>query len=68
MKEKQLWTCELCNTDYNSKRKAQECEENHKTKFVRIDFKHKPINILPDGFPNRIILEDKDGKRIEYKR
>lgn len=68
MKEKQLWTCELCNTDYNLKEKAKACEDNHKRNFVSIDFKYKPINTLPDGFPNRIILEDKDGKRIEYKR
>lgn len=28
MKEKRLYTCDICNTDYSEKQKAMECEKN----------------------------------------
>ena len=27
MKEKKLYTCEICNTDYTDKEKAKQCEK-----------------------------------------
>ena len=30
MREKRLYTCDICNTDYADKQKAMECEKNHK--------------------------------------
>lgn len=29
MKEKKLYTCEICNTDYADKEKAKQCEKGH---------------------------------------
>lgn len=29
MKEKTLYTCEICNTDYANKEDAQKCEKEH---------------------------------------
>ena len=31
MKQKILYTCEICKTDYADKKKATECECGHKT-------------------------------------
>ena len=33
MKEKVLYTCEVCRTDYANKAEAKRCEESHKRKL-----------------------------------
>lgn len=33
MKEKKLYTCEICHTDYAEKSRCAECEKSHKTKL-----------------------------------
>ena len=70
MKEKKLYTCEFCNTDYADKETADKCEKNHivlKTAvIVRV---YKSIARIPDGCPNKIKLKfNGSDKWIEYKR
>lgn len=34
MKEKKLYTCEICHTDYAEKFACKQCEQNHKTNLA----------------------------------
>lgn len=69
MKEKKLYTCEICHTDYADKRKCAECEKSHKTKLeIKSLNKFKPFSIYSDGFPNSITVISADGKEYTYHR
>lgn len=70
MKEKKLYTCEFCNTDYADKEKAENCERNHKVlETAVIVGGYKSIKNIPDGCPNVIKVKFfGSDKWIEYKR
>lgn len=69
MKEKKLYTCEFCNTDYADIEKAKRCEANHKRlSGIGIQCKYKSINSIPDGMPTSIVVVFEGGKTCEYKR
>ncbi|MGI5948427.1 MAG: hypothetical protein ACOX8K_13685 [Lachnospiraceae bacterium] len=52
MREKRLYTCDICNTDYAEKQKAMGCEENHKLlEKATIVGEYKPIGQFPNGEP-----------------
>nr|DAD99461.1 MAG TPA: Monocytic leukemia zinc finger protein finger, acetyl transferase, DNA [Siphoviridae sp. ctNU74]DAH76820.1 MAG TPA: Monocytic leukemia zinc finger protein finger, acetyl transferase, DNA [Caudoviricetes sp.] len=55
MREKKLYTCEICNTDYADKEKARQCEKKHKLleKAVIVG-EYKPIGMLAGGEPYKI--------------
>lgn len=67
MKEKQLFVCELCNTEYADKKKAKLCEDGHKTKFKIKNMRHVAINNNKTGFPITVTLEAQDGSVRTYK-
>nr|DAR87871.1 MAG TPA: DNA-directed RNA polymerase [Caudoviricetes sp.]DAT97259.1 MAG TPA: DNA-directed RNA polymerase [Caudoviricetes sp.] len=66
MKQKILYTCELCKTDYADKKKATECECGHKTDLKVIDARYKSIKAVTHGFPTKITVRSKDGKEMTY--
>ena len=70
MKEKKLYTCEFCNTDYADKEKADKCEKNHKVlETAVIVGEYKSIGNMPDGCPYKIKVKfNGSDKWIEYKR
>lgn len=70
MKQKTLYTCKYCNTDYADKEKALECESKHKVlETATIVGVYKSINSVQDGLPLKIRVKFKDSdKWIEYKR
>lgn len=55
MKEKKLYTCELCHTNYEEKETALKCEKNHKLldKAVIVG-EYKTMSMYPSGKPYRI--------------
>ena len=58
MKEKKLYTCEICNTDYTEKESALECENNHKLlEKATIIGEYKPIGINHSGKPYKIRIK-----------
>ena len=66
MKEKKLYTCEICHTDYADKNRCRECEKSHNTNLqIKTLGKYKPIGVCSDGFPYSITVSTADGKR-EY--
>ena len=71
MKEKKLYTCEICNTDYADKKKAEQCEKEHKLleKATLIIGQYKPISVYPNGEPYKIRVKfPGTDKFIEYRR
>ena len=67
MKEKRLFVCELCNTEYADKKKAKSCEDSHKTKFKIKNMRHVAINNNKKGFHVTVTLEAEDGSIKTYK-
>lgn len=70
MREKRLYTCDICNTDYADKQKAMECEKNHKLlEKATIVGEYKSIRQSPNGEPYKIRVKfPGTDKWIEYKR
>lgn len=70
MKERRLYTCNICNTDYANKQRAIECENNHKLlEKATIVGQYKSIGQLPNGEPYRIRVKfPGTNDWIEYKR
>lgn len=70
MKERRLYTCDICNTDYTSEQRAIECENNHKLlRKSKIVGQYKSIGQLPNGEPYKIRVKFPGTNNwIEYKR
>lgn len=68
MKERKLYTCEICLTDYADKRKAIDCEKNHKDTFEITHMKFYPKGVDNTGYPCSITIKGKDGRELVYKR
>ena len=70
MKEKTLYTCEFCHTDYADKNDAKECEKNHKLlEKATIIGEYKPLKSIPNGVPNKIKVKFPGSDEwFDYKR
>lgn len=68
MKEKVLYTCEVCHTDYADKAEAKKCEESHKRKLKIVDSRYLARAQTLIGFPISITVQSDDGIRVTYKR
>lgn len=63
MTKKELFTCDICHTDFNSKEKAIACEKSHK-KCVIEDYRYRANEDIPD----RILLNFDNRKRVWFVR
>lgn len=68
MKEKVLYTCEVCHTDYADKAEAKRCEESHEKKLKIVDSRYLARAQTLIGFPITITVQSEDGIRVTYKR
>lgn len=68
MKEKVLYTCEVCHTDYADKVEAKRCEESHERKLKIVDLRYLARAQTLIGFPITITVQSEDGIRVTYKR
>ena len=68
MKEKTLYTCEKCHTDYANKKDAETCEANHSKKLKIITQHCLPYSLDKSGFPIMIEVQDDKGNKAIYKR
>lgn len=68
MKEKTLFECELCHTQYASKADAISCENNHNR--VEAVCKERFISEKQDssGYPIDVILRMTNGVEVRYSR
>lgn len=67
MKEKTLYTCEVCHTDYG-KTDAEKCETNHKKKLKIVNQRSLPYSQDKSGFPITVEVKDAEGNTATYKR
>lgn len=67
MKIKQLYVCELCHTEYNTKEKAAFCEKSHKPIQAVKEERYVSIKDNAKGFPIRVVLTTKDGSAAIYR-
>lgn len=68
MKEKVLYTCEVCHTDYADKTEAKRCEESHKKELKVVDPGYMVCFLGGGVFPTIITLQSEDGTRVTYER
>lgn len=80
MKEKILYICEICKTQYSEKKDAERCEATHikpkrltkKMKFHAFRSGRDPIltyaHSETKNYPDWIDIEMQDGETIRYKR
>lgn len=68
MKEKVLYECELCHTQYAAKIDAQCCENNHK-RVISVDAE-RFLSEKQDatGYPISVTLVMSNGVKIKYSR
>ena len=64
MKQKTLYTCEVCHTDYNDPDAAVKCEKSHNAADSIVSCKF----LAHSEFPERVQIKFKNGKRVEYKK
>ena len=71
MKQITLFQCEICKTEYKFQKDAEACEKYHIKPCcppIIAEF-YKPYNQQGVGpYPDKVILEMKDGKKLEYRR
>lgn len=68
MKQKVLYTCEFCHTDYADKAEADQCEKQHRKKLKIVDRRYLAREQDMSGFPISITVQSDDGTRVTYKR
>ena len=67
MKKLELYVCEICNTQYNEKNKAIECEKSHKIPTGCVGSRYRAMKSNYQGYPDRIKVTFNDGSVIEYE-
>lgn len=67
MKKLELYQCEVCNTQYNDKNKAMECEKSHKLPAIVEGSKYRAVKSNPNGYPDRVKITFTDGSIVEYE-
>ena len=68
MKERTLFECELCHTQYAAKIDAQCCESNHKKSIHVSGERFLSEKQDKSGYPIEVTLLMDDGEKIKYKR
>lgn len=67
MKRLELFVCEVCNTQYNEKSKALECEKSHKLPVSCAGHKYRSKKSNEKGYPDSVIVTFNDGSEAKYE-
>lgn len=68
MKEVKHYICEICGTEYNDRRKCQECEKTHCKVAKIVSARYIRYGDNKKGYPVSITVEMENGEKVEYKR
>lgn len=68
MKERMVYTCEYCGTDYKNKEDADACEKGHVTPKKILKPKYCSIKNDATGMPGSITILMSDGTEATYRR
>ena len=71
MREKMLFVCEVCNTEYKDRAEAERCEDSHlplkSLKIVGAKYIPTPMNSRVESWPSKITLKSPTGGTREYR-
>ncbi len=68
MKVIEKYRCEVCNTEYTDRKKAEACENCHKQPVKITDTRYLPIGQNRTGYPVSVTIKMSDGEEVIYKR
>ena len=68
MKEKTLYQCEICHTNYDDKAECKRCEESHKKVVAFDEVKYSSYKNDHTGLPLRVKLVVDNGETYWYRR
>lgn len=68
MREKKLYVCEVCKTEYENKIDCQKCEKNHKFGEKIVRGRHLSIKQDAKGYPITIEVVMSDGETVRYRK
>ena len=68
MKTVEHYICDICKTEYNNKRKCENCESGHRKPKKIIGAIYHPITINALGIPEKIEIEFDNGSKFTYKK
>lgn len=68
MKKIEHYVCEFCGTEYNDKKKAEECEKGHHKPVKISDCSYSSCRSDGTGTPLRVFIELDNGSVYRYVR
>lgn len=68
MKEVKHYICEICGTEYNDKKKCQDCEKGHVMPKEIVGHNHISMRNNASGYPTMVRIKMSNGETIIYKR
>ena len=68
MKEKKLYTCEICNTDYVDRNSALKCEKSHVKVMEVVKERHLSLSQNGKGYHISVTIKMSDVTEQTYKR
>ena len=68
MKERKLYECEICHTNYSNKEECKKCEVSHKADLKIVGMRFAAYKDNRAGFPTSIEVIAPNGERAIYKR
>lgn len=68
MKEIKHYICEICGTEYNDKKRCNNCELGHVRPVEICQARYIAISDNAKGYPLSISIKMEDGKIVIYKR
>lgn len=68
MKVIERYRCELCNTEYSDKKKAEACEQNHKKPKKIVSSRYLSKGQDETGYPKSIDVLLADGNTVTFTR
>ena len=68
MKRLELFQCEVCGTQFGSRKDCENCEKRHQRELHIVKTRYLPYTQDGSGMPTTITLVGRDGRHYTYKR
>ena len=68
MKIIEKYRCEICNTEYADKKRAEACEQSHKRPAKIVKTRYLSVGQNESCYPISITVKMDDGKELIYRR
>lgn len=68
MRKVEHYICETCGTEYNDKKRCEQCEKGHIKALKIKSARYLSVEKNAKGYPLSVNIEMEDGKIVTYKR